>query len=64
MELTRTVNADKRYYIDEGLVTNPEAFLETVRVFNDAKMYMYNLLYDTKYLGRGPWRTGQNTRPC
>ena len=58
MELTRTVNADKRYYIDEGLVTNPEAFLETVQVFNDAKMYMYNLLYDTKYLGRGPLADG------
>ena len=38
MELTRTINSDKRYYLDEKNIENAASFLETMRVFNDAKM--------------------------
>lgn len=54
MELTRTINCDKRYYIDEGLMENPKPFLETMRLFNAAKIDLYNALYDLKFLSRGP----------
>ena len=54
MELTRTINSDKRYYLDEKNIENAASFLETMRVFNDAKMYLYNALYDQKYLNAGP----------
>ena len=54
MELTRTINSDKRYYLDEQNIANAASFLETMRVFNDAKIQLYNALYDQKYLNRGP----------
>lgn len=54
MELTRTINCDKRYYIDEGLMENPTPFLETMRLFNAAKIDLYNVLYDLKFLNKGP----------
>ena len=54
MELTRTINSDKRYYLDENNIKNGASLLETMRVFNDAKIRLYNALYDQKYLNRGP----------
>lgn len=53
MEITRTINADKRYYIDEKLIINPESLVNTEYKFNDMKIQMYNLLYDKKYKGSG-----------
>ena len=54
MELSRTINSDKRYYLDENTIENAASFLQTMRVFNDAKMDLYNALYDQKYLVSGP----------
>ena len=54
MELSRTINSDKRYYLDENTIENAASFLQTMRVFNDAKMDLYNALYDQKYLASGP----------
>ena len=53
MEITRTINANKRYYIDENLIINPESLVNTEYKFNDMKIQMYNLLYDKKYKGSG-----------
>ena len=54
MELLRTINSDKRYYLDENTIENAASFLQTMRVFNDAKIDLYNALYDQKYLVSGP----------
>ena len=54
MELSRTIDSDKRYYLDENTIENAVSFLQTMRVFNDAKMDLYNALYDQKYLASGP----------
>ena len=54
MELLRTINSDKRYYLDENTIENAASFLQTMRVFNDAKIDLYNALYDQKYLASGP----------
>ena len=53
MEITRTINADKRYYFDENLITNAASLIETIRRFNDIQMQMYNLLYEKKYMASG-----------
>lgn len=53
MEITRTINADKRYYLDENLITNADSLIETIRRFNDIQMQMYNLLYEKKYMASG-----------
>lgn len=54
MELSRTINSDKRYYLDENTIENTVSFLQTMRVFNDAKIDLYNALYDQKYLASRP----------
>ena len=54
MELSRTIDSDKRYYLDENTIENAVSFLQTMRVFNDAKIDLYNALYDQKYLVSGP----------
>ena len=54
MELTRTINSDKRYYLDKHNVENADTFISTMRVFNDAKIQLYNAFYDLKYFGKGP----------
>lgn len=53
MEITRTINADKRYYLDENLITNADSLMETIRRFNDIQIQMYNLLYEKKYMASG-----------
>lgn len=53
MEITRTINADKRYYIDEDTMTNADSLIDTIRMFNDIQMQMYNLLYEKKYMDSG-----------
>lgn len=54
MILTRTVNSDKRYYLDEDLIVNQESLLDTMERFNDMKIILYNALYLKKYHGTGP----------
>lgn len=49
MEITRTINSDKRYYLDEGTVLNADSLIDTISRFNQIQMQMYNLLYDKKY---------------
>lgn len=53
MEITRTINADKRYYLDENLIINPEALVNTLYRYNDIKMQLYNQLYLKKYMKSG-----------
>lgn len=40
MELTRTINTDRRYYLDEDLIENADSLLQTFELFNDYKMDM------------------------
>ena len=54
MGITRTVNADKRYYLDEGDIVNAGSLVDTISIFNDMKIRLYNALYDKKYLDAGP----------
>lgn len=54
MEITRTINADKRYYLDEDKIINSGALMDTIVRFNDMKMALYNALYDQKFLKTGP----------
>lgn len=44
-----TVNADKRYYLDEGNVSNTKGFLETLDSYNRCKISLYNVMYAEKY---------------
>lgn len=54
MIITRTINADKRYYLDEETMVNPDSIVDTISRFNDMKIQLYNVLYDKKYLNAGP----------
>lgn len=40
MELTRTINTDRRYDLDEELIENGDSLLQTFELFNDYKMDM------------------------
>lgn len=53
MEIIRTINANKRYYLDENFIINPDSLIHTIYKFNDMKIQMYNLLYDKKYKDSG-----------
>lgn len=64
MELTRTVNADKRYYPDEDRIYHADSLLDTIRRFNDIKIQMYNHLYDLKYKGTGVFTEMTYSRWC
>ena len=57
MEVVSTINADKRYYLDEGLMTNVPSFQKTMRIFTAAKISLYNALYDFEYNKSGPLTT-------
>lgn len=52
MAITRTVLADRRYYLDEGKILNQGSILDTLSRFNDMKIWAYNLLYDIRFLGK------------
>ena len=54
MQLTRTINADKRYYLDEDEIQNVESLIQTMERFNHIKIKLYNCLYDKSFLKRGP----------
>ena len=57
MEVVRTINADKRYYLDEELMTNVPSFQKTMRIFTAAKISLYNAMYDLEYDKSGPLTT-------
>ena len=42
MQLTRTINADKRYYLDEDEIQNVESLIQTMERFNHIKIQLYN----------------------
>lgn len=54
MQLTRTINSDKRYYLDEDEIQNVESLIQTMERFNHIKIKLYNCLYDKSFLKRGP----------
>lgn len=54
MVITRTINSDKRYYLDENTIINQESFLDTLSRFNDMKIQLYNAMYEKKYMDNGP----------
>ena len=58
MQLTRTINADKRYYLDEDEIQNVESLIQTMERFNNIKIQLYNCLYDKSFLKRGPLLEG------
>lgn len=58
MQLTRTINADKRYYLDEDEIQNVESLIQTMERFNHIKIKLYNCLYDKSFLKRGPLLEG------
>lgn len=49
-----TVNADKRYYLDEKNIVHPDAVITTMEIFNAAKIGLYDAFYDKKYKAAGP----------
>ena len=53
MEITRTFNSDKRYYLDEDLIINSESLIDTINRFNDIKIQLYNHLYEQRFYDRG-----------
>ena len=42
---TISVNADKRFYLDEESMDNGDSLVKTVWDFNQQKIYMYNRLF-------------------
>lgn len=53
MQITRTVNANQRYYLDETTIENADSFVETMKVFNAAKIDLYNQEYEERYNNNG-----------
>ena len=64
MTITRTANADKRYYLDEDLIYNADPLVKTIEQFNDIKIQMYNRLYEKKYRGPDIFTEETCTRWC
>ena len=57
MSITRTINSDKRYYLDESLINNADSFLSTMKLFNLAKIDLYNQKFELKYFDDGILKT-------
>ena len=55
MNLTTTVNADKRYYLDEGTIENCGSVLDTLNRFNEIKMVLYNQMYTKQTTDEDPF---------
>ena len=51
LKITKTVNCSMRYYLDEDLMTNTDSFMDTMKIFNLAKIDVYNQKYNSKYNG-------------
>lgn len=57
MKITKTVNCNQRYYLDEFNIMNFESFMNTIRVFNLAKIDLYSQKYRLKYSNDGALTT-------
>ena len=57
MSITRTVNSNKRYYLDESFIDNANSFLSTMKLFNLAKINLYNQKFEFKYFDEGILKT-------
>lgn len=57
MRITRTGNSNKRYYLDETLIDNADSFLPTMKLFNLAKIDLYNQKFELKYFDNGILKT-------
>lgn len=53
MKITKTVNCNQRYYLDESGVINFESFMNTIRAFSLAKIDLYNQKHRLKYSADG-----------
>ena len=53
MNITRTVNSNKRYYLDESFISNSNSLLSTMKLFNLAKIDLYNQKFDFKFNNDG-----------
>lgn len=51
LKITKTVNCSMRYYLDEALMTNTDSFMDTMKIFNLAKIDLYNQKYNSQYYG-------------
>ena len=49
-----TINADKRYYLSEDNLEGGKDLIETIGLFNDYKMDLYNQLFDSRFHSKGP----------
>lgn len=53
LKITKTVNCSMRYYLDEELMTNTDSFMDTMKIFNLAKIDLYNQKYKERYNNNG-----------
>lgn len=53
MKITKTVNCNQRYYLDESDIVNFESFMNTIKIFNLAKIDLYNQKHRLKYSNDG-----------
>ena len=53
MKITKTVNCNQRYYLDESNIMNFESFMNTIKIFNLAKIDLYNQKHRLKYSNDG-----------
>ena len=53
MKITKTVNCNQRYYLDESDIMNFESFMNTIKIFNLAKIDLYNQKHRLKYSNDG-----------
>lgn len=53
LKITKTVNCSMRYYMDEDLMTNTDSFMDTMKIFNLAKIDLYNQKYEERYNNNG-----------
>ena len=49
LKITKTVNCSMRYYLDEDMLTNAASFMDTIKIFNLAKIDLYNQKYNAQY---------------
>ena len=49
LKITKTVNCSMRYYLDEDMLTNAASFMDTMKIFNLAKIDLYNQKYNAQY---------------
>ena len=53
LKIAKTVNCSMRYYLDEDMMTNTDSFMDTIKIFNLAKIDLYNQKYEERYNNNG-----------